>query len=715
MTFLETVRTQYNQMRARHFAKGSYEGVTVAGLAVVRLDGGVSVLLAKRSYDESDEPEVRETWEWPGGHLQPDEDPFVGASREFHEEIGVELPPGDVLNGWRSEDGHYQGFVYEATEFPGIDKLPLSSEVQAVGWFTQEEVEQLGDELRPEVRSMDWSIIWDVSRNEDDMADDADTTDAEPELTALAVTPGTVYVHGVLAPENVESGDSRGFNEGALTARPLKLPLGWQKFTADGHDQAVTVGSIDRMMRKDGLIHWEGSLMDTKEADDFTALVAHFGRYGVSIDGDRGSLDRDRSNSEGMTWFEAARISGAVACSIPAFAEAYVSLGPHPDMPEDMGEEAMVASGVALCDMRGQREAFDRGPGWVTNPKETSRIHEYWTKKGQPGYEKIAWGTPGDFRRARALIGEKIAANSPEKMRFLNQIIAQWHFDALGYWPGDHARMEKAKASNGEGSDSIEAADDTGSPPKWESVLVSSVSGNRIRPSRDYFQRHPDTDALVIEKPDERGLRRTYGYAGEWGVCHRGIKDRCVMLPPDKTGGYREFHLGATELNDGTLLRTGVLTYGVGHRDAGQILTESATQAHYDNLKNAWASVRIGEDEHGIWFSGVVLPHVSDDDLTLIQASGQLSGEWERGVLITLLTVNTPGFPVERSSAAYDEDGRVVALAASAFAAVDNGVGDAPCVPTPAERMQAMAQVDAEVRWDSLRRGYEIEYGRGVV
>jgi hypothetical protein len=40
---------------------------------------------------------------------------------------------------------------------------------------------------------------------------------------------------------------------------------------------------------------------------------------------------------------------------------------------------------------------YGRGPGWITNPVATKRIHDYWTKKGQEGYAKIGWGTAGDF------------------------------------------------------------------------------------------------------------------------------------------------------------------------------------------------------------------------------------------------------------------------------------------------------------------------------
>jgi hypothetical protein len=174
----------------------------------------------------------------------------------------------------------------------------------------------------------------------------------------------------------------------------------------------------------------------------------------------------------------------------------------------------------------------------------------------------------------------------------------------------------------------------------------------------------------VIEDPDEHGFRRTYGYAGEWGICHIGIAGRCTEVPMDPTGdGYPEFHLGRTKTAEGEYINTGLVTYGVAHRGAKEILSETPTQAHFDDLSHAWAAVVLGEDERGIWFSGVVLPTVEDKWLTTNEASGQVSGEWKYGALRTLLTVNVPGFPVIRSSAAYDEEGNLIALSASALSA----------------------------------------------
>ena len=688
------------------FKQAFEEGITHAGLLVVARDTG-AMLLIQRAYDETDDPEVQETWEWPGGGLEDGEEPQAAAFREFTEETGLDVPEGEVVHGWRAgPEDNYQGYVYAVDEQFAVGTEGMDpEEVQNIGWVTPDEAEKM--DLRPEAAQTDYRAFVEiaVSGNEEQMDDES--VAAADEGLDDSVFVGPIPVHGVVAPEGVESGDSRGFSEGSMTSRPLRIPFRWQKTDIGGHDGAVTVGSVDRIMRKDGLIHWEGLLMNTEEANELVDLIQFFdNRYGVSVDGDKGSLDEAASQKNNGTWFDAVRAAGLTAVAIPAFAEAYVSLGPHPDMPAEMDSdgdmgEVMVAGACSKAML-----AFKRGPGWVTNPKETSRIHAYWTEPGQPGFEKIGWGTPGDWTRAKALIGEKIAKNSPEKMKYLNQIISQWHFDALGYWPGDldkpgnktsaEAKAERAArtaasaASAGASAGAIEM-DEEGNG--WEAVLVSS--GARVKPPTAYFHQNPDSGPLVIEEPDESGLRRTYGYAAQWGVCHVGMDGRCVEPPRTFSSDYPDFHLGRTRTAEG-FVPTGVLTYGIGHRDAETILSESAEQAYFDNINHAWAAVRVGEDEVGIWFSGVVLPGIPEDHLTKIAASGQVSGEWLRGSMRACLTVNVPGFGVHQPSVEYDNEGNVLALAASAF-------GSFACGESPAERMTALAKADAEARFENLR------------
>ena len=680
--FLETVKIAY--------FSGDYSGVTHAGLAIVARDTG-HVLLAQRAMDESDDPDVQETWEFPGGSLDGDEEPYEAAVREYSEEVALPLPAGEVVNGWRAgPEDNYQGFVYVVdTEFD-LSGFAPNEEVQAVAWVDMADTDL---PIRPEMADFDLTLL-DVSGNEDMMDEPEDTRLTEPDLTWADLTLGVIPIHGVLAPEDTETGDGRGFNAGSMTSRPGILPFSWQKSAIGGHDGSIVTGGITRMMRKDNLIHYEGVLMPTEEAGEFAGLLAFFGRFGVSVDGDNGSIDAEKAASTGVLWFDAVRAAGLTAVAIPAFHEAYVAFGPHPDMPSDATLTAsMVASGDLVT--------FDRGPGWVTNPVETKRIHDYWTKKGEEGYAKIGWGTPGDFTRAKKLIGAKIAANSPEDMKYLNQIIAQWHFDALGYWPGelgkpgnapDTPENRRRAARHAAASKGIVVADNI-EADGWESVMVASAGGKKVRPPKSYFERQEGSGSLYIaEEPDEHGFRQTYGYAGEFGVCHIGYEGQCVEIP--ENDDFSDFHLGYTRTQEG-IIRTGVIAYLVDHRDAQTILTQTPEQSHFDNVANAWASVRLGYDERGIWFAGVVLPGIPEDDLTLIEATGQVSGEWKYNSLRALQSVNTPGYGV-KSSAEFDEKGNVIALVASAH----NLSG---CEPTAADRVAALRSVHASARLDALR------------
>jgi hypothetical protein len=145
--------------------------------------------------------------------------------------------------------------------------------------------------------------------------------------------------HGVLAPEDVMSGDGRKFGVEALRWRDLPLPLSWQKVTASGHDGAVVVGRIDEVWREGNLIKASGMFLTSDESSEAIGLIADGGIRGVSVDVDDATMELQ--NSDGtpydmemaaadnmpVTVFPSGRICGATLCAIPAFSEAFVSLG----------------------------------------------------------------------------------------------------------------------------------------------------------------------------------------------------------------------------------------------------------------------------------------------------------------------------------------------------------------------------------------------------
>jgi 8-oxo-dGTP pyrophosphatase MutT (NUDIX family) len=154
------------------------------------------------------------------------------------------------------------------------------------------------------------------------------------------------------------------------------------------------------------------------------------------------------------------------------------------------------------------------------------------------------------------------------------------------------------------------------------------------------------------------------GYLAAWGSCHVGFKDRCVP-PPHSASGYAYYNLRPVRTSTGTV-RCGLITMNTGHAK----LTASATGAmsHYDHTGTQAAVVRVGEDAHGIWVAGAVLPFVSQEDrLRLSLAS--FSGDWRevRGgaELIAALAVNSPGFPLAAKKTG--PDGSFFSLVAAGF------------------------------------------------
>lgn len=320
-------------------------------------------------------------------------------------------------------------------------------------------------------------------------------------------------------------------------------------------------------------------------------------------------------------------------------------------------------------------ETMGRGPGWITNPEATRRIHNYWTKKGQPGYAKINWGVPGDFNRCRIQVGEEIGENSPEKLGFINQICAQWHHDALGFWPGRPTGSE------------TEAFADVDPAPAL-SIVASATPDTR--PPFEWFT-DPLLERATALTVTEEG--RVFGHIAEWGTCHVGYGDTCEE-PPKSLTQYAYFRTGEV-LTDSGAVPVGCLTIGGGHAAGG--LSPRPALAHYDDVATAWADVACGEDEHGIWVAGYVRPGTTPDMVVAARAS-KPSGDWRRIAgnleMIAVHQVNTGGFPIPRVTIS---NGVQVALVAAGVLRDEPETGTATVRLDPDLFADAMAQAMVEI------------------
>lgn len=487
-----------------------------------------------------------------------------------------------------------------------------------------------------------------------------------------------VPFHGVLAPINKMSGDRRIFEQDAITWRdgPSPIPMRWVKADVGSHGGAVRVANFDRIWIEGDEVRTEGFFFDKEESQEVIDMMAH-GPFGVSVDLDE--MVANLVNEDGSTFdwdaFEPGvtpepvlsvsqgRIAGATLVDIPAFQEAYISLGPWP-----AEEEALAASGAAEEDCAPceriaalEEEFADHeseeflqaveqvlvaagvfapgtkdGPGWITNPKETARIRRYWTHG--KGAAKIRWGQPGDFNRCRRQLAKYV-----KNPQWLAGTCANMHKEALGVWPGQESGGRHAV----EGA--IMASAFTVVEPERDALAASAP----VYP-RAWFE-DPAFEGPTPLTITEEG--RVYGHVATWDVCHIGLGlsvgdgEQCVTAPHSETN-YALFETGTVVTDDG-VVPVGSITMGIGH--AGMGLKAQAAAAHYDVTDAQVALVAAGEDEHGIWFSGALLPDVTEEQITRLRAAS-LSGDWRRHAggleMVAALAVNVPGFPIPRTSLA---------------------------------------------------------------
>ena len=153
---------------------------------------------------------------------------------------------------------------------------------------------------------------------------------------------------GVLAVENVETGDGRMFAPNSLSWAQLPVPLMYQLVTSHGGgtDQSVNVGRIDKVWRDGNLIMGEG-VIDMTDPHGRAAATKIRDKYlrGVSIDADSvkdsdveyvfPEVGEDATEDEllqslfaapELTVFHNARIRGTTLVNVPAFVEAYIDL-----------------------------------------------------------------------------------------------------------------------------------------------------------------------------------------------------------------------------------------------------------------------------------------------------------------------------------------------------------------------------------------------------
>jgi hypothetical protein len=405
---------------------------------------------------------------------------------------------------------------------------------------------------------------------------------------------------------------------------------------------------------------------------------------GVSVDVDAAELaveEYEENGTRNLT-FSKARVSAATLCTMPAFAEAWVALGPWPtEVAEDekvTDVREKVEAGVSRETFRPVPPQTKDGPGWITHPDPTEDITNYWVD-GR-GALKIRWGQGGDFNRCRTQLAKYV--QNPD---WLAGLCANLHYRALGIWPGEHRAAGKVEPMQAD--ENVEMA----------SVTLVASAGVKERISADFFKNPMLEEKTPLIVDDETG--HVYGHVATWDTCHIG-KVPCVT-PPHSAMDYG-FFLHGEVLTDAGPVPVGQITLGTGHASAE--LGIIGAMAHYDNTGSAVADVYCGEDDLGIWVSGRLRDGVTEKQIHELRAAAP-SGDW-RGVMVAgseslemcgILAVNVPGFPIPRTRVSMSGE-RQISLVAAGIVEPAN-----PIDPNRAARVAALKATGRSYRVEKLK------------
>jgi len=472
----------------------------------------------------------------------------------------------------------------------------------------------------------------------------------------LVDIPAFVEAYAMLGPEPVEEEEEDPLlAAGCIPCMAKELDEHYATLVEFAISDAAWDGSASRFSDEE----WTRSCVVDRGAEHETAKQ----RYAVPILEPNGDLNRAAVHNAAARINQVDASPAAISAGKRKLVAAYRRL-------DEEAPDSLTASVFA--------PGTHDGPGWITNPVDTQRLRNYWTRGA--GAAKIRWGQPGDFNRCRAQL-RKYVSNP----RYLAGTCANLHFVALGVWPGR------------ESTRSVEGA-----------VMASAFTiyeETNVLPA-EWFQ-DPELPMPTPVTVTREG--RVFGHIAQWGVCHSGLglsvglDDSCTAAP-NSPSNYAYYRTGVVDTDHGEV-PVGNLTMGIGH--AGARLSANAAAAHYDNVDAVVADVVTGEDEFGIWFSGAMRPGLTDDQVRAFKAS-TLSGDWRmiggELELVAALAVNVPGFPIPRLGLAAS-GGRQTALLAA-------GVIDREKVATvePIDVKQFVNAVEQEMARRQTARALKAQY-----
>lgn len=429
---------------------------------------------------------------------------------------------------------------------------------------------------------------------------------------------------GLLAPLGITTGDGRRFALDAVSWRELPLPLKWQRNDDMGHDDSVIIGSVDD----------------------------------ISIGTVSDALSKGWVSDEGVSGLNFPPDTLAVWGTGELFDD--VDGGALPRLAEDVAEARLLTERRVIGPSvdAGMAEAVLAEPGEDEAVSE-ERLDEIF---------EDAWvnGTPIELETLFTVyeIAAATLVNIPAFAQCLPFTL----------------EPDPEVAADGETAESDAALVAAAARARVTDLArsLTAAAGAVCDTAAFADPEFTGVTAITIGAPDDRGVRRVFGHVAAFGVCHAGIRDVCTTAPTSH-GQYAAFHrYTTTSGGQGLPVSAGRITVAHGEL-TGQCaccpgiddhacnrLSLGGAIAHYDRAATV-AYVRAGEDQFGIWVSGIIAPEATEQDVAAL-ARQKVSGDWrETGgylELVEVLTLNRekPGFPLPRAAV---NNGRPMSLVAA--------------------------------------------------
>jgi hypothetical protein len=563
---------------------------------------------------------------------------------------------------------------------------------------------------------------------------------ADDEVRAALPKAPQLTWRGPIAPIDRLTGDRREFAPGALGHRSFPLPAMFQIVTGTGHGGAVTVATLDGFIENNGKLEGWGRFLDPRIVPEVTRAVYLLkeGIAGPSVDlePDLTYEIRESDNAKSVLRVTDGTVIGVTFVAKPAFADMKIEV-------HDEAIQALLASsGIELelteWDEPQMPEFTVNGSSWKKMPL-ASRNQAFDADDAIARLIEASGGNPSVFGQAflwkqtdgdpknKASYRMPIADVINGKMTLIPHAV----YAAAALLSGAHGGLPNVPDKEKEEIRKViteiydvlrETFSDPRIMPMWQrggrqgaqgtgtegvgsqgniaaSALTAASEG--WRPPAAWFA-NPNLSKPTGLTVTEDG--RVFGHLASWNVCHTGIGNACVTAPHSMTD-YRYFKVGTVVTDDGANLAVGKITLGGGHASP-QYGIKPALE-HYDNAGAAVAAVNVGEDGHGVWVAGALLPGVDDARIAQLRLS-PLSGDWRRVdgnlELIAALAVNTPGFPVLRASAADDEPEVLLAAGVVEQPAADFVTAE------PTERPIRLSEIDEFLASDARREAIRIVF-----